>query len=105
MNRIAFQFKIRKDKIKAYKKIHQNVWPEMLDALRDAGWHHYTLFMRGDGLVFGYFESEHSLSEAQAKMAGKDINTRWQNYMAPFTQADARPDENFVELEEYFHLD
>ena len=105
MKRIGFQFKIRKDKIEEYKKIHQNVWPEMLEALRDAGWHRYTLFMRKDGLVFGYFESEHSLAEAQAKMAEKEINTRWQKFMSPFTDEGARPDESFLELEEYFHLE
>ena len=105
MNRIGFQFKIREDKIEEYKEIHQNVWLEMLDALREAGWHNYTLFMREDGLVFGYFESEVTLSEAQARMVEKDVNTRWQKFMAPFTPADTRPDENFVELAEYFHLD
>lgn len=105
MNRIGFQFKVRSDKIKAYKEIHQNVWPEMLEALRDAGWHNYTLFMREDGLVFGYFESEASLAEAQASMAKKDVNTRWQKFMAPFMEAGSRPDENFLELEEYFHLE
>lgn len=105
MNRIGFQFKIQKDRIEEYKKIHQNVWPEMLQALREAGWHHYTLFMREDGLVFGYFESEQTLAEAQAKMAEKEVNTRWQEFMSPFTDEGARPDEGFVELEEYFHLE
>jgi L-rhamnose mutarotase len=105
MKRIGFQFKIRPDKINAYKEEHKRVWPEMLQALRDTGWHHYTLFIRPDGLVFGYFETEESLAVAQAKMAARDVNTRWQNFMAPFTDAEARPDESFVELEEYFHLD
>jgi L-rhamnose mutarotase len=105
MKRIGFQFKIREDKIEEYKKIHKHVWPEMLAALKDAGWHNYTLFMREDGLVFGYFESKHSLEKAQAKMAEKEVNRRWQEYMAPFTDEGARPDENFVQLEAYFHLD
>lgn len=77
----------------------------MLEALRETGWHNYTLFMREDGLIFGYFETEETLATAQAKMAEKEINTRWQVFMSPFTDANARPDENFVELQEYFHLD
>jgi L-rhamnose mutarotase len=105
MNRVGFQFSINQEKIEEYKKLHQHVWPEMLAALREAGWHNYTLFMREDGLVFGYFETEESLSAAQAKMAEKEINTRWQEFMSPFTSGEDRPDENFVELEEYFHLD
>jgi L-rhamnose mutarotase len=77
----------------------------MLDALRETGWHNYSLFMRPDGLIFGYFETEESLAVAQAKMEAKEVNTRWQEFMSQFIDADARPDETFVELEEYFHLD
>lgn len=105
MKRIGFQFKVRTDRLAEYKEHHQHVWSEMLDALREAGWHNYTLFMREDGLIFGYFETDESLVIAQARMAEKEINTRWQELMAPFVDANARPDETFVELEEYFHLD
>ena len=61
--------------------------------------------MRADGLIFGYFETEESLQAAQAKMAERDVNTRWQEFMSEFVDDSARPDETFVELEEYFHLD
>jgi len=105
MKRVGFQFKVRQDRLAEYKEHHKHVWPEMLDALRQTGWHNYTLFMRTDGLIFGYFETEESLAVAQAKMAAKDVNTRWQEFMSPFVDANARPDETFVELEEYFHLD
>jgi L-rhamnose mutarotase len=93
------------DRLTEYKVLHKHVWPEMLEALRQSGWHNYSLFMREDGLIFGYFETEESLETAQSKMASRDINTRWQEFMSPFTDANARPDENFLELEEYFHLD
>ncbi len=105
MKRVGFQFKIRSDRLAEYKEQHQHVWPEMLQALREAGWHNYTLFLRADGLVFGYFETEVNLSTAQARMAATEVNTRWQEFMAPFTDSKARPDESFLELEEYFHLD
>lgn len=105
MKRVGFQFKVRPDCLAEYKEHHKNVWPEMLEALRNAGWHNYSLFMRADGLIFGYFETEESLSAAQAKMAVTEVNTRWQEFMSPFTDSNVRPDESFLELEEYFHLD
>lgn len=105
MKRVGFQFKVRQDRLAEYKEHHKNVWPEMLAALRESGWHNYTLFMRNDGLIFGYFETGKSLSAAQSSMAAKDINSRWQEFMSPFVDANIRPDETFVELEEYFHLD
>ena len=105
MKRIGFQFKVRQDRLMEYKELHKQVWHEMLDALRETGWHNYTLFVRADGLIFGYFETEENLAVAQARMAAKDINTRWQEFMSPFIDSNARPDETFIELEEYFHLD
>ena len=105
MKRVGFQFKVRQDRLAEYKEYHKRVWPEMLDALRETGWHNYTLFNREDGLIFGYFETDTDLVTAQAKMTAKEVNTRWQEFMSSFVDADARPDETFVELEEYFHLD
>jgi len=105
MKRVGFQFKVRKDRLAEYKEHHKNVWPEMLEALRETGWHNYTLFMRPDGSIFGYFETDTDLPTVQAKMSAKDVNTRWQEFMSGFVDANARPDETFLELEEYFHLD
>jgi len=105
MKRVGFQFKVRQDRLAEYKEHHKHVWPEMLQALRESGWHNYSLFLRADGLVFGYFETEESLFAAQAKMSATEVNTRWQEFMSPFTDSSSRPDEGFVELAEYFHLE
>ena len=107
MKRIGFILKVKPDKLDAYKEHHQKVWPEMLEALSKAGWHNYSLFMRDDGLLFGYFETPHSLQEAQAAMARTEVNARWQTMMSPYFEIPpgAHPDQMFVELEEVFHLD
>jgi L-rhamnose mutarotase len=107
MKRVAFLLKVRQDKIEEYKMHHGAVWPEMLDALRRTGWHNYSLFMRDDGLLFGYFETPDSLQAAQAGMSQEDINTRWQEFMSPYFEnlAGQQPDESMVELGEIFHLD
>ena len=105
MKRIGFQFKVRPERMAEYQERHKAVWPEMLEALRESGWHNYSLFIRPDGWIFGYFETDQSLQAAQARMAAKEINTRWQESMSQFMDSNARPDETFVELQEYFHLD
>jgi L-rhamnose mutarotase len=105
MKRVGFQFKVRQDRLAEYKEHHKHVWPEMLEALHETGWHNYTLFMRPDGLIFGYLETDTDLATAQGKMATMEVNTRWQEFMSAFMDANARPDETFVELEEYFHLE
>ncbi len=106
MKRIGFLLKVKPDKIEEYKAHHQRVWPEMLDALRRTGWHNYSLFMRDDGLLFGYLETD-DFDAARARMAEREVNERWQREMAPFFEIEPgrRPDQAMVQLEEVFHLD
>ena len=107
MKRVGFLLKVKADKVDEYKKRHEAVWPEMKAALRRNGWHNYTLFMREDGLLFGYFETEESFTAALEGMDKEDVNARWQAEMGAFFEAPpgSRPDQNMVELEEVFHLD
>ena len=58
--------KVRSDRLDEYKGHHEAVWPEMLEALSRNGWHNYSLFMAGDGLMFGYFEADESLEASLA---------------------------------------
>ena len=106
MQRVCFQLNVRRDRIEDYRRRHAEVWPEMLEALAASGWHNYSLFMRDDGLLIGYFETP-SLEQAQAGMAETDVNRRWQSEMAEFFEelGDAQPDTGFLQLCEVFHLE
>lgn len=106
MQRVGFVLKVKEERLATYKERHQHVWPEMLAALKETGWHNYSLFLRADGLLFGYFETP-DFEQARAGMANKAINARWQVEMAPFFEAldGQRPDEGLLQLEEIFHLD
>jgi L-rhamnose mutarotase len=104
--RYCFRLQVRPDRLTEYAERHRSVWPDMLEALRDAGWRNYSLFMDTDGLLVGYVEAD-SLELAQAAMAATDVNRRWQAEMAEFfTGIDGRPpDEGFRLLTEVFNLD
>ncbi len=106
MQRICFLLKVKKDRLEEYKKRHKAVWPDMLQALRETGWHNYSLFMREDGLLVGYLETP-DFEAARAGMAVREVNARWQAQMGEFFEAleDKRPDEGMSPLEEVFHLD
>ena len=107
MNRIGFLLKVKEDMIEDYKDKHKDVWPELLDALRETGWHNYSIFMRANGELFGYFETPDSLQTAIAKMSTKEINRKWQEMMATYFEipTGSHADEMMLELEEVFHLD
>ena len=57
MQRVCFLLKVRQERLEEYVARHEEVWPEMLDALRETGWHNYSLFLREDGLLIGYLET------------------------------------------------
>ena len=107
MKRVSFLLKVKENKIEEYKKYHETVWPEMLDALSRTGWQNYSLFMREDGLLFGYFEAADNFQAALDGMAKEEINAKWQEFMAPYFEGvgGKKADESMVELEEVFHLD
>ena len=106
MKRVGFILKVKSDRLEEYKKRHTEVWPEMLQVLRETGWHNYSLFMREDGLMFGYLETE-DFEKALAGMAETEVNAKWQAEMAPFFEEldGKRPDEGMIQLEEVFHLE
>lgn len=104
--RYCFNLQVRPDSIEEYVERHRSVWPEMLRALKDAGWRNYSLFLRDDGLLVGYVEAD-DLDAAQAAMARTEVNARWQAEMSSyFVGIDGRPpDESFLLLTEIFHLE
>lgn len=78
----------------------------MREALRETGWRNYSLFLREDGLLIGYCETE-DFAAALAGMAAKEVNARWQKEMAPFFLGEPgkNADEQMAPLEEVFRLD
>lgn len=106
MVRVGFTLQVRAELLNEYKERHEQVWPEMLDALRRHGWHNYSLFLRSDGVLFGYFETPRSFEGALESMANEEINGRWQADMAHFFEGAGDPaDEMMTQLVEVFHLD
>jgi L-rhamnose mutarotase len=106
VTRVGFVLKVKEDLIDEYRRRHREVWPEMLDALASHGWHNYSLFLREDGTLFGYFETPGSFADALEGMAGEEVNSRWQTEMAPFFEGTGQAADRMMdELVEVFHLD
>jgi L-rhamnose mutarotase len=105
MQRVCFVLQVKPERIEEYKERHRSVWPEMQAALRETGWGNYSLFLRDDGLLVGYLETE-SFERARAGMARLEVNERWQSEMRNFfVQPDGvLPDRAMQTLEEVFHL-
>jgi L-rhamnose mutarotase len=105
MRRVCFQLQVKPGHIEAYREAHAAVWADMLEALHDTGWRNYSIFLRPDGLVIGYFETE-DLQANLDGMAAAPVNARWQAAMAEhFVNLDVPADQAFLYLDEVFNLD
>jgi L-rhamnose mutarotase len=104
--RVCFLLRVRPERLEEYKERHKAVWPEMLEALRETGWRNYSLFLRKDGLLVGYLETD-DFAAARAGMKSREVNLRWQTEMAPFfvSERGEHADDQMGGLEEVFHLD
>jgi L-rhamnose mutarotase len=104
--RYCFTLQVDPTRLDEYRERHTAVWPEMLAALRDAGWRGYTLHLREDGLLVGVVEAD-DLDDAREAMARTDVNARWQAEMAPFFRDldGGHPDRGMHVLDTVFDLD
>lgn len=105
MQRICFLLRVKKDRLPEYRERHKQVWPEMLEALRETGWHNYTLFLSEDGLLVGYLETDDFQAALQG-ISSREVNHRWQTQMAEFFDLEGEhADRAMAPLTEVFHLD
>jgi len=105
VERVCFQLQVRPDRLAEYRERHAAVWPEMLQAIADSGRHNYSLFLREDGQLIGYYETADDAA-SQAALNNDPRTAAWEADMADFFVAlDGRPDQNSLRLSEIFNLE
>lgn len=105
MQRVAFQLRIRKDKMEEYDRAHMEVWPELIACIRDAGIRDYSIFRRGQ-TVFLVMRVE-DFERAWDTLAKDPINRKWQQKMADTFEEtqDVEPGERFPMFAEVFYME
>lgn len=105
MTRVCFQLQVKPERLAEYIERHAAVWPQMLQAIEQAGRRNYSLFVRGDGFLVGYYETD----DDQAAQRALDADPRtaaWEEQMSGFfVSLDGRPDQGAERLTEVFHLE
>lgn len=100
----AWVLEVRPGHEEEYKRRHDEIWPEMTAALRQAGFRNYNIFRHGLTL-FGYFECD-DLAALQKAIAADPVNARWGAWMAPIMKIEIDPATNFpFLLPQQFHMD
>jgi L-rhamnose mutarotase len=96
MAQYAWILEVRPGYEQEYVRRHQEIWPEMVEALREAGIRNYSIFRHGLTL-FGYFETD-DIQKTQEHLANSETNQRWSEWMDPIMKVDIDPTTDFPYL-------
>jgi acetyl esterase len=106
VERVCFQLQLKPDRIDDYRERHRAVWPEMLEAIRDSGRSNYSLFLRDDGLLIGYYETPDD-DESWRRLLADVRAAPWEAGSAEFFDNlhEGRADQSMTRLREVFNLE
>ena len=107
MQRYGSVIKLRPEKLDEYKKLHANVWPKVLQMIRECNIRNYSIFYK-DGYLFSYFEYIGDNFEADMqKMAADPTTQEWWKATDPCQEPleTRQPGEWWASMEEFFHAD
>jgi len=107
MQRFGWVIGIKPEAIEQYKRYHAQVWPEVLDMIRQCNIRNYSIYLK-DNLLFGYYEYHGADHDADMrKMAAHPKTQEWWSIMGPMQQPlpTRREGEWWAQMEEVFHMD
>ena len=105
MERMAWKGRIKPGQKEEYVRRHNEIWPEMVAALKAAGICNYTIYCCGDEL-FGYYECEKGVAFAEKTQAESPVVQRWNDYMQDVLELEMDPATGAQpKLEAVFRLD
>lgn len=100
MDRGCFLLTVKEGRLDDYLAAHEKVWPELLEEIRRVGIRNYSMFVRPDGLLVAYLESD-DLQKSLETLAATEVSKRWQKHMAEYFDGGTAPSW----LEQYFFVD
>lgn len=106
MKRFGMVIRLRPGSADAYRAYHANVWPEVLEMIRECNIRNYSIFFKDD-LLFGYFEYHgRDFKGDMSKMAAHPKTQEWWAVMQPLQDplSTRKEGEWWAEMEEVFHL-
>lgn len=107
MKRYGMVIGVNPEKIEEYKKLHANVWPDVLKIITECNIRNYSIYLK-DNMLYSYFEYVGDNFHADMeKMAADPTTQKWWDVCKPCQNplASRKEGEWWAEMEEVFHLD
>ena len=104
MERLCYTFDLAPGMEDEYERRHAEVWPELVEALRESGFSNYSLFRRGTEVI-AYAECEPSFETAMQKLSRTEVSGRWNAYIRSLMTRSVDEEGRFFTVREIWHLD
>jgi L-rhamnose mutarotase len=109
MKRLCYALDLRDEPhlIAAYEAAHQNVWPEILTSLKEAGIHHAEIYRTGNRLFMILETSDDYSPERKAALDNNNPRvSEWEQLMWTYQQAlpGSKPGEKWMPMNRIFSL-
>ena len=112
MKRFGWVIGLHPEKVDEYKKLHADVWPNVLKMIKDCNLSNYSIYLhqfpQGDWHLFSYVEyTGDDFDTDMARMAADPTTQKWWALCKPcqIPLANRAEGEWWAEMEEVFHLD
>ena len=107
MQRVGSIIKVKFQKLEEYKKLHTQVWPEVLEMLSQCNICNYSIYYK-DGFLFSYFEyTGNDFNADRDKMAADPLTQQWWEVCKPCQEplSTRKDGEWWAYMEKIFHHD
>ncbi|KJZ18556.1 L-rhamnose mutarotase [Loktanella sp. S4079] len=103
MQKHAFKMKLNAGQLDEYKRRHDEIWPELIDLLKQAGVSDYSIHLDADtNILFGVLwrTEDHKMDD----LPNHPIMQKWWAYMADIMETHPSNEPVTVPLTPVFHM-
>lgn len=104
MEKHAFKMVLNPGMAEEYKRRHEQIWPELVDLLHEAGVNDYSIFLDEDThTLFAVLwrRRDHTM----ASLPDHPVMQKWWAHMADIMATNANQEPLSVDLKPVFHMD
>ncbi len=107
MQRMGHCIRLRPDVVDEYRRLHADVWPEVLRVIADANIRNYSIFLKQpENILFAYWEyTGTDFAADQARLKESEAMRRWWTICDPMQEPfeTRREGEWWSAMPEVFH--
>jgi L-rhamnose mutarotase len=102
--RIAFKMKLNQGEIEAYKKRHDELWPDLHTLLKEAGLSEYSIFFDEETHILFAFQKQ-SGEHGSQDLGKREIVQKWWKYMSDIMETNPDGSPVTILLREVFYME